>query len=153
MADTNTTPRAKKATKKTTKSSTRSPAKKSTQQVIARRSTGTSRGTLSDGLATAAAYASAGKDLGRRAATSATQSAKKYGKAISETVRNNPKVASAIVAGLVSVGAALLVKRINREQSPARLTHDLAEKAQRATAALASQAAEVSHQITSRFKR
>ena len=158
MADT-TSPRktAKKATKKTTAS--RAPAKKAakkaTKQVVAKRATTSGRleagkKVLASGLSAAKTYAAVGKDVGGRAIRSAGASTKKYSQLVVREAKKNPKVASAVAAGLVSVGAALLVRKINK-QSP-QLGNRLAAKANRATSALASQAAEVTHQIASRLK-
>jgi hypothetical protein len=150
----------KKATKKT---ASRTPAKKATKkttkQVVAKRSTSTATAShldagkkvLASGLSAAKAYASVGKEIGGRALRSAGEGTKKYSQLAVREVKKNPKVASAVAAGLVSVGAALLVRKINR-QSP-QLGTRLADKANRATSALASQAAEVTHQIAARLKR
>ena len=161
MADA-TSPRktAKKATKKTaaTRAPAKKAAKKATKQVVAKRSTAASASSkldagkkvLASGLSAAKAYATVGKDVGGRALRSAGASTKKYSQLVVREAKKNPKVASAVAAGLVSVGAALLVRKINK-QSP-QLGTRLAAKANKATSALASQAAEVTHQIASRLK-
>lgn len=144
MAD-DTTPRktAKKATRKTAKR----PAAKNTPTRIEPRNP--SQGMLSS----AKDYAVAGKDSSSRALRSAATSTKRYGKAIASEIKKNPKVASAVVAGLVSVGAALLVRKINHQNHPKNIGEDLVDKAHKAAASITTQAAELSKTITSHFKK
>lgn len=144
MAD-DTTPRktAKKATKKTTKRAVT----KNTPVRIESRSD--SHGILSS----AKDYAVAGKDASSQALRSAATSTKQYSKALVSEIKKNPKVASAVVAGLVSVGAALLVKKINHQNQPKQIGEDLVDKAHKAAASITAQASELSKSITSHFKK
>lgn len=157
---------AKKATKKTAaakstprKSATKRPAAKrparvATKQVQARRAVSAQvdsavdmgKQILSAGLGKAHVLAAEGK----KSLTKASKVAKSYGDVAAREIRKNPKVAAAVAAGVISVGSALLVRKIQKGNgaSAARL----ADRAQRATTVLASKATEVTHQLAEKIK-
>lgn len=138
---------AKKATKKAATSAKKTVTKKATKQVVAKRASISSGSKLEagnkmleSGLSAAKTYADVCKVVGGRALRSAGQGARNYSQIVVRETKKNPKVASAVAAGLVSVCAALLVRKINRK-SP-QLGSRLAGKADRVASALASQNAQ-----------
>lgn len=169
MATSKTTARkspAKKAAKKTAtakaparktatkRAASQRPARVATKEVRARRAVSSQvdsamdvgKQLLSAGLSKAQVYATEGK----KSLAKAGKVAKSYGDVAAREIRKNPKVAAAVAAGVISVGSALLVKKIQKGNGASAA--NLADRAQRATSALATKATEVTHQLAEKLK-